>query len=33
VIDPIDTRRILGLSLSATLNAPILPTQFGLFRM
>ncbi len=33
VIDPIDTRKILGLSLSAALNAPILPTQFGLFRM
>lgn len=33
VIDPLDTRRVLGLSLSAALNAPILPTQFGLFRM
>jgi 3-methylcrotonyl-CoA carboxylase beta subunit len=33
VIDPLDTRKILGLSLSAALNAPILPTQFGLFRM
>lgn len=33
VIDPLDTRKILGLSLSATLNAPILPTEFGLFRM
>lgn len=33
VIDPIDTRRILGLSLSATLNAPIMPTKFGVFRM
>lgn len=33
IIDPMDTRRVLGLSLSATLNAPILPTQFGLFRM
>lgn len=33
IIDPIDTRRILGLSLSATLNAPIKPTKFGLFRM
>ena len=28
-----DTRKILGQSLSAALNAPILPTQFGLFRM
>lgn len=33
IIDPIDTRKVLGMSLSATLNAPILPTQFGLFRM
>lgn len=33
VIDPKDTRKVLGLSLSAALNAPILPTQFGLFRM
>ena len=33
VIDPIDTRRVLALSLSAALNAPIPPTRFGLFRM
>ena len=33
VIDPADTRRILGLSLSASLNAPIEDTQFGIFRM
>jgi len=33
VIDPLDTRRVLGLSLSATLNAPIPETKFGLFRM
>lgn len=33
VIDPVDTRKVLGLSLSAALNAPMLPTQFGLFRM
>lgn len=33
VIDPVDTRRIIGMSLAITLNAPILPTQFGLFRM
>ncbi len=33
IIDPIDTRRVLGLSLSASLNAPIEPTRFGLFRM
>ena len=33
VIDPADTRRVLGLSLSAALNAPIEDTRFGLFRM
>ncbi|MFZ2315937.1 MAG: carboxyl transferase domain-containing protein [Gammaproteobacteria bacterium] len=33
VIDPIDTRRIIGMSLSASLGAEIESTQFGLFRM
>ena len=33
VIDPADTRRVLGLSLSAALNAPIPETRFGVFRM
>jgi 3-methylcrotonyl-CoA carboxylase beta subunit len=33
VIDPSDTRRVLGLCISASLNAPIEPTQFGVFRM
>lgn len=33
VIDPKDTRLILGLGLSAALNAPIKPTKFGVFRM
>ena len=33
VIDPCQTRAVLGLSLSAALNAPIKPTRFGLFRM
>ena len=33
IIDPADTRRVLGLSLSASLNAPIEPTKFGVFRM
>jgi len=32
IIDPLDTRKILGLSLSATLNSPTLKTQFGLFK-
>jgi 3-methylcrotonyl-CoA carboxylase beta subunit len=33
VIDPADSRRVLGLALSAALNAPIQPTKFGVFRM
>jgi len=33
VIDPFETRRVLGMGLSAALNAPILSTEFGLFRM
>jgi len=33
IIDPADTRRVLGLALSASLNAPIEPARFGVFRM
>jgi 3-methylcrotonyl-CoA carboxylase beta subunit len=33
VIDPADTRLVLGLGLSAAANAPIEATKFGLFRM
>lgn len=33
VIDPRKTREILALSLRASLNAPIAPTRFGIFRM
>ena len=33
VIDPADTRTVLGLGISASLNAPIEPTPFGVFRM
>ncbi|XP_042231628.1 methylcrotonoyl-CoA carboxylase beta chain, mitochondrial-like [Homarus americanus] len=33
VIDPVDTRHVLGLSLSASLNASIPKTNFGVFRM
>jgi 3-methylcrotonyl-CoA carboxylase beta subunit len=33
VIDPADTRTVLGLSLSACLNQPIGETRFGVFRM
>ena len=30
---PAETSRVLALALSATLNAPIPPTRFGVFRM
>ncbi|HEM46589.1 MAG TPA: methylcrotonoyl-CoA carboxylase [Alphaproteobacteria bacterium] len=33
IIDPVDTRRVLGLAISAALNAPIEPTRFGVLRM
>jgi len=38
IIDPTDTRRVLGLALSASLNAPIedvelVQRRFGVFRM
>ena len=33
VIDPIDTRRVLALALSASLNAPIERGNYGVFRM
>jgi 3-methylcrotonyl-CoA carboxylase beta subunit len=33
VIDPADTRKILGLAISASLNKPIEATTFGVFRM
>ncbi|MEY2892282.1 MAG: hypothetical protein RJA98_2190, partial [Pseudomonadota bacterium] len=33
IIDPADTRRVLALGLSASLNAPIPDTRFGVFRM
>lgn len=33
VIDPRDTRRVLGLALQATLQRPIPQTKFGVFRM
>ena len=33
VIDPADTRRVLGLAISASLNAPIEETKYGVFRM
>ena len=33
IIDPRDTRRVLALGLSASLNAPAEKTSFGVFRM
>jgi len=33
IIDPLDTRRVLGLGLAAASNAPIPDTTFGVFRM
>ncbi|BAI73757.1 3-methylcrotonyl-CoA carboxylase beta subunit (plasmid) [Azospirillum sp. B510] len=33
IIDPADTRMVLGLGLSASLNAPVPKTPFGVFRM
>jgi len=33
VVDPADTRRLLGLAISASLNAPVENTKFGVFRM
>jgi 3-methylcrotonyl-CoA carboxylase beta subunit len=33
VIDPVQTRDVLGLCISASLNAPAEDTTFGVFRM
>jgi 3-methylcrotonyl-CoA carboxylase beta subunit len=33
IIDPADTRRVLGLAISAAMNAPIEPQRYGVFRM
>jgi len=33
IIDPLDTRRVLGLGLAAAANAPVPETTFGVFRM
>lgn len=33
ILDPAETRQVLALALSACLNAPVEPTQFGVFRM
>ncbi|MCB0048141.1 MAG: methylcrotonoyl-CoA carboxylase, partial [Caldilinea sp.] len=33
ILDPAETRQVLGLALSACLNAPVEETKFGIFRM
>lgn len=33
IIDPVDTRKVLGFAISVALNAPIEATRFGIFRM
>ena len=33
VIDPLETRQVLGLALTACANAPLGDPQFGVFRM
>ena len=33
VIDPVSTRDVLGLGLAMSLNAPITPVRYGIFRM
>jgi acetyl-CoA carboxylase carboxyltransferase component len=33
IIDPLDTRAVLALGISAAANAPLPPTHFGVFRM
>ncbi|MEW1933747.1 carboxyl transferase domain-containing protein [Rhodococcus sp. NPDC079359] len=33
IIDPADTRQVLGLALSACANAPLEPVSYGVFRM
>ena len=33
VIDPVDTRQVLALAISAALNAPVPESRFGVFRM
>ena len=33
VIDPVDTRQVLGLALSVILNSPVEEDNFGVFRM
>src|SRR6478752_1541654 len=33
IVDPVDTRRVLGMGLEAAANAPVPPPSYGIFRM
>ncbi len=33
ILDPVDTRRVLGLAIAATMNEPARDTRYGIFRM
>jgi acetyl-CoA carboxylase carboxyltransferase component len=33
ILDPVETRRVLGLAIAASYNAPVEETRFGVFRM
>jgi 3-methylcrotonyl-CoA carboxylase beta subunit len=33
ILDSVETRRVLGLALAASLNAPVEETKYGVFRM
>lgn len=33
IIDPVDTRMVLGLGIATSLNAPTPATEYGVFRM
>jgi acetyl-CoA carboxylase carboxyltransferase component len=33
IIDPADTRQVLGMGLAAAANGPTVPTRWGVFRM
>jgi 3-methylcrotonyl-CoA carboxylase beta subunit len=33
IIDPADTRMVLGLAIAASLNSPFVPRRHGVFRM
>ncbi len=33
ILDPAEMRRVLGLAIAASLNAPVEETRYGVFRM